>query len=126
MIRRIVGLLGVMMVLCAWATPARAADQVEVKIISIGIGGSSKEPWGKYREGSWLPIKLSLKNGTGALFTGKVAIEQNDIDGDKVVIVSREVIIPASIEPMDVWLYCWPRPDDDTQREASFTVQVLD
>jgi len=42
---------------------------------------------GYYREGSWVPVEVKLQNLMPSPFVGHLAVEQIDLDGDKVMTV---------------------------------------
>jgi len=69
-------------------------------------------------------VHVQLENRTGAAFTGYLSVEENDLDGDKARSVSSRFTLDPGNTPRDLWLYYWPRPDDD--QGGAKAVQVLD
>src|SRR5205823_5838458 len=77
----------VLLLLGIMAKPIIAADAVTGEILSVGIGGNVKEGeqskiGGMYRAGSWVPVRVRLKNRSGKTFSGRLGVEQPDLDGD--------------------------------------------
>jgi hypothetical protein len=103
-------LLGVWLLGPGLVQPARG-QAVTGTILSVGLGGNLSVP-GVYRVGSYVPILVRLENRSGGRLACRLAVEQSDLDGDRVLSQSREIILEPSAQPRDVWLYYWPRPDD--------------
>ncbi|HVX85653.1 MAG TPA: hypothetical protein VH253_12800 [Phycisphaerae bacterium] len=96
---------------------------VRGEVVSIGIGGVEGKG-GLYRPGAWVPVRVRLENRSGKVVSGRLGVEQPDLDGDKAMSVGGKFVLEPSAEPRDFWLYYWPRPDDD---EASVkSILVLD
>ena len=111
----------VLLVIGMMGVAARGAD-VEGRIVSLGIGGAG-EKQGLYRAGTWVPVRVHVENRTGRQFVGRLGVEQPDLDGDKVMSIGGEVILPAGdVEGRDVWLYYWPRPDERLESPLSVVV----
>lgn len=91
--------------------PARPAlaQAVTGEILSLGIGGIHSA--GMYRLGQWVPVHVRLENRSGGAFDGFLAVEQNDLDGDKVLCL-KPIHLEAGLEGRDSWLYYWPKPDE--------------
>ena len=62
---------------------------VKGEVVSIGIGGIEGKG-GLYRPGSWVPVRVRLENRSGKVVTGRLGVEQPDLDGDKAT-SAREV-----------------------------------
>ncbi len=102
-----------MAVLIAFFMGAGAARGQAVKgeIVSVGIGGQDGKG-GIYRAGSWVPVQVHLENRSLSAFTGHLGVEQPDLDGDKVLSVGPEFVLPPQADGRTLWTYYWPRPDD--------------
>lgn len=119
----IVLMLGLWMVLSAGTARGQA---VKGGIWSVGIGGMDGKD-GVYREGSWVPVQVKLQNMTPSPFVGHLAVEQIDLDGDKVMTVGPEFVLQPGVDERSLWTYFWPRPDYATLGEGGITrVLVLD
>jgi hypothetical protein len=101
------GALLVVLVLFVGTAHAQAIKGV---ITSVGIGGRDGIG-GVYREGSWVPVQVSLRNLTPSPFVGHLAVQQIDLDGDKVMTVGPEFVLPPGVDERTLWTYFWPRPD---------------
>ena len=115
-------MVGLWMVLSAGAAQAQA---VKGGIWSVGIGGAAGKE-GTYREGSWVPVEVRLRNATPSPFVGHLAVEQIDLDGDKVMTVGPEFVLPPGVDERTLWTYYWPRPDYATVEGGITSVLVLD
>jgi hypothetical protein len=97
---------------------------VRGEVVSIGIGGVEGKG-GLYRPGAWVPVRVRLENRSGKVVTGRLGVEQPDLDGDKAMSVGAKFVLEPSAEPRDFWLYYWPRPDDGTEGSVK-RILVLD
>lgn len=108
----------------AAAPAASGAELIKGEIVSVGLGGVRMSK-GLYRAGCWVPVRVRLENRSGKQFTGYLAVTQPDLDGDKVLSVSGQIILQSDeVAGRDFWLYYWPRPDDD--QHGTKMVKVLD
>lgn len=107
--------------LLALAAPALAQSGVTGEVLSVGLGGTVDQ-YGTYRIGNWVPVHVRLENRTGQRVACLVGIEQPDLDGDKVTSISREIVLQPTVEPRDVWLYYWPKPNDEGRGIASLSI----
>lgn len=103
------------------AAPALAQTGITGEVLSVGLGGTTDQ-YGSYRIGNWVPVHVRLENRTGQRVACYVGIEQPDLDGDKVTALSREVVLQSTIEPRDVWIYYWPKPNDDGRGITSVSI----
>ncbi len=104
---------------------AFAAEMVKGEIVSVGIGGINGKD-GVYRAGAWVPVRVRLENRSGKQLVCRLAVEQVDLDGDKVLSLGPQIILDAAdVNPRDSWLYYWPKPDDDDLHGVK-SVVVLD
>lgn len=123
-LKRELRVLVALLVLLGMTVGARAAELVQGRILSVGIGAEQGRG-GMYRPGTWVPVRVRLENRSGKQFVGRLGVEQIDLDGDKVMSIGPKVILQASdVEGRDFWTYYWPRPDD--QLTGISSVVVLD
>ncbi len=120
----------ILIALLGFPTPT-FAQAVKGTIESVGIGGS-KGQGGVYRAGSWVPVQVRLKNRSGAKFEGRLAVEQKDLDGDKILSIGPKfILLPGDTGDADdeggrlIWTYFWPRPDEG-ELHGIDSVVVLD
>ncbi|MEI8196522.1 MAG: hypothetical protein WCI73_11485, partial [Phycisphaerae bacterium] len=113
--------------------PARSlhAQAVTGQILQVGLDSIGREAVGMsggtggwYRQGHWVPVRVRLENRSGARWSGYLAVDQADLDGDPIRCLSRPFVLEPTLGGRDLWLYYWPRPDDEDYPVRS--VQVLD
>jgi len=92
----------------AW--PAQG-QMVAGEIVTVGLGGSLGGG-GLYRQGCYVPVQVLLTNTSGRNFDVHLAVEQHDLDGDKIVSVSRPLTLNAADTNRPFWFYYWPEVDD--------------
>lgn len=100
------------------------AQAISGEVRQVGLEGAGLRggamSW--YRPGAWVPVRVHLENHTTTRFAGYLAVEQLDLDGDKVRCISREMVLEPGLEGRDVWLYYWPRPDSEDRRLGSIAI----
>ncbi len=117
----LVRLIMVIASLLLLAAPVRAQSGINGEVLSVGLGGVGDQ-YGRYRVGNWVPVHVRLENRTGQQMSCYVGVDQPDLDGDKVTCLSNKIIFSPNIEPKDVWLYYWPRPNDDGRGIQSLSI----
>jgi hypothetical protein len=98
-------------------------EVVTGEIATVGLGGSGGGG-GIYRMGCYVPVQVLLTNTSGRDFDIYLSVQQHDLDGDKIVSMSRRFTLNAADNHRPFWFYYWPEPDDDTRGTRS--VIILD
>lgn len=105
------------------------AQVVDAKITAVGF--RSESPNGRViRRGQWIPILFELVAPGPANFSGSVAVESTDLDGDRVSF-RQPVVVTAGGGLKRVWLYAVAaRPEAmlqaDLLDEHGATIRTLD
>lgn len=90
--------------------PCVALAQARGEVQSIGFGGH-------YRPGTWTPMVVKLVPTTGAHFTGRLEVVQEDLDRDQVIFTRQITLDPApengTANEERFWMYFMPQPTKD-------------
>ncbi len=106
--------------------PGRAeAQAVKGSIVSVGIGGNAGRD-GVYREGSWVPVQVQIKNMTPGPFAGRLGVTQLDLDGDKALSLGPAFVLQPGVEERTLWTYYWPRTDETSVPGGIKEIAVYD
>lgn len=107
------------------------AQAVGGQVLQVGLDSIGRESVGMvggiggwYRQGHWVPVRVRLENRSGVRWSGYLAADQMDLDGDPIRCLSRPFVLEPTLGGRDLWLYYWPRPDDEDYWLRS--VSVLD
>ncbi len=122
-IARMVAAMVCVLVLVGTGTVARGAEAIKGEILSVGLGGVRGKD-SVFRTGSWVPVRVNLENHTGKEFEGYLAVQQHDLDGDKVV-SRKHISLAATVATREEWVYYWPSPDMEG-RLGTQSVIVMD
>ena len=112
---------GCVFLMLIMAAPAWGLE-IKGEMLSVGIGGLHGRG-GRYRMGNWVPVHVRLSSDEQVEIC--LAVEQQDIDGDRFTCYSRPITLsPSSLTETsrDVWMYYWPSPDDPGKGITSVVV----